>query len=195
MFKKTMTAVACSLSLLSATAASAAGWTVDSDASVLGFGSIKGNTTGEAHTISGVAGKVAADGTATLTLDLTTIQTNIDIRNERIGEHIFKGAANATLTAAIDLEAMEGLAVGEYMVTEVEGDLALIGEPLPVYLDMFIMRTADDQVIATSNSMLFISTEELGIDAGIDVLKALANLDGITRSFPVTMRFVFNADA
>jgi len=65
---------------------------------------------------------------------------------------------------------MEGLAVGEYMVTEVEGDLALIGEPLPVYLDMFIMRTADDQVIATSNSMLFISTEELGIDAGIDVL-------------------------
>lgn len=194
MFTKILTTAACALTL-SASGAFAESWTIDSDASVLGFGSVKKDTVGEAHTISGVSGTVAADGTATIALDLTSVQTNIDIRNERIGEHVFKGEVTATLTAAIDMDAMTALAVGEYMVTEVEGDINLLGAQTPVYLDMFIMRTAEDQVLATSNSMLFVPTADLGIDAGIDMLKQLADLPGITRTFPVTMRFIFNADA
>lgn len=190
--KHVLTAAACALF---ATTATAGGWTVDSDASVLGFGSIKKDTIGEAHTISGVTGTVAADGTANIVLDLTTVQTNIDIRNERIAEHVFNGAGTANLVAQIDMDAVNGLKVGEHTVMEVEGDLDLLGLQTPVFLDMFIMRTAEGQVLATSNSMLFVGTDEIGIDAGIDTLMQLADLPGITRAFPVTMRFVFNADA
>lgn len=189
-----LTTAACAFSLL-ATSVAAESWTVDSDASIVGFGSIKKDTIGEAHTISGVSGTVTADGTATIALDLATVQTNIDIRNERIAEHVFKGAGTANLIAQIDMEAVGKLGVGEYMVTEVDGNLDLLGLLTPVFLEMFVMRTAEGQVIATSNSMLFVGTDEIGIDAGIDTLMQLADLPGITRAFPVTMRFVFNADA
>lgn len=189
----TLTA-ACALSAF-ASAATAGTWTIDSEASVLGFGSIKSDMIGEAHTISGVSGTVAEDGTASIALDLTTMNTNIDIRNERIGEHVFKGAATANLTAQIDMEAVSDLAVGEHMVMEVDGDLSLLGQETPVYVEMFIMRTGEGQVLATSQSMMFVGTDEIGIDAGIDVLQELASLDSITRAFPVTMRFLFNADA
>lgn len=193
MIKALMTSAACAI-CLAATSVAAETWTLDSDASVVGFGSIKNNTVGEAHTISGVSGTVAADGTVNVALDLTTVQTNIDIRNERIGEHVFASETTATLTASVDIAAMDALGVGEHMVTEVEGDLNLLGNAVPVYLDMFIMRTGEDQVLATSQSMLFVSTEDAGIDAGIDMLQELASLSSITRTFPVTLRFLFNAD-
>jgi len=41
---------------------------------------------------------------------------------------------------------------------------------------------------------LFVATDELGVDAGIDALQEIAGLDSITRSTPVTMRFMFTAD-
>ena len=194
MINQFLTSAACAI-CLTATSVAAESWIMDGDASVVGFGSVKKDTIGEAHTISGVSGTVTADGTVNVTLDLTSVQTNIDIRNERIGEHVFASETTAMLTATVDMAALEALNVGEHMVTEVEGDLTLLGNAIPVYLDMFIMRTADGQVLATSNSMLFVSTEEAGIDAGIDMLMQLADLPGITRTFPVTMRFLFNADA
>ena len=36
-----------------------------------------------------------------------------------------------------------------------------------------------------------LTTEDLGIDAGIDTLQELASLESITRVTPVTLRFVF----
>ncbi|MBB5722584.1 polyisoprenoid-binding protein YceI [Loktanella ponticola] len=180
-------------SLFMATTAAAETWTMDSGASVVGFGSVKSNSIGEAHTLNVTSGTVADDGTVNVQLDLASIQTNIDVRNERIGEFVLADETSAQLTASVDTEAMNALGVGEHMITEVEGDLTLLGNDIPVYLDMFIMRTAEDQVLVTSNSMLFVSTEEAGIDAGIDTLMELASLSDITRTLPVTLRFIFNA--
>jgi hypothetical protein len=48
--------------------------------------------------------------------------------------------------------------------------------------------------MASSESMIMMSTEELGINAGIDTLMALAKLPSITRVSPITLRFVFELD-
>ena len=171
----------------------AADWALDPATSVVSFGSIKNDYIGEAHTFSGLEGKVTSDGMATISIDLTSVNTNIDIRNERMGEHVFQGATTADIIAEVDMEAFEGLAAGESMTMELVGDLKLLGEEVPVYLDMFVLRVSDSQVMASTNTATFLSTEDLGIDAGIDVLQGLANLDSITRVSPVTMRFMFNA--
>jgi polyisoprenoid-binding protein YceI len=168
---------------------------LDGDQSIVAFGSVKKDNIGEAHSFQNLSGTVAPDGTAQVEIDLTSVQTNIDIRNERIGEHVFGGAATAMLKASIDMDEMATLGVGESLVTEIDGDLALLGQEIPVYLDVFVMRTTDDQVLVTTNSMLYVSTEEAGIDPGIDKLMELADLPGITRTFPVTMRLVFDAKA
>ncbi len=187
--------MAISLGMLASTGAIAETWTLDSDQSIVAFGSVKKDTIGEAHSFQRLSGKVATDGTAEVEIDLTSVQTNIDIRNERIGEHVFGGAATAMLKASIDMDEMAALGVGESLVTEIDGDLALLGQEIPVYLDVFVMRTTADQVLVTTNSMLYVSTEEAGIDPGIDKLMQLADLPGITRTFPVTMRLIFDAEA
>ncbi len=180
---------------LMSTAALADTWTLDSDRSVLGFGSIKNDDTGEAHVFQRLSGSVNDDGQAVIDIDLTSVETNIDIRNERMQEHVFGPATTATLTAKVDMDQIAALRVGDSTVTEIEGDVGFLGQDIPVFLDVFIMRMSEDQVLVTTNSMLFVSTEEAGINAGIDTLMEIAGLDGITRTFPVTLRLIFDATA
>ncbi len=55
----------------------------------------------------------------------------------------------------------------------------------------FVIKLSDTKLLATTNDMIMLSTEELGINSGIDKLMELAKLPGITRVSPVTLRFMF----
>ena len=179
---------------LSTGMAMAGGWTLSAADSRLAFGSIKKDIVGEVHSFSGLSGKVADDGKATIDIDLTSVETNIDIRNERMTEHVFKNVATATINAEFDMAELDGLEVGETRVIYVEGTLSLLGAEVWMDMDMFVARLSEDRVIATTNDMLFLATEDAGIDAGVTKLMELAELPGITRTAPVTLRLVFDAD-
>ena len=169
-------------------------WTLDGAASNVAFGSIKNDTVGEVHSFETLSGTVMPDGTATIEIALGSVQTNIDIRNERMIEHVFKGAPTATLTARIDMAEVNGLAVGETTVIDVEGMLSLVGAAVDIETEMFVARLSDSAVMVTTNDMVFLSTEDAEIDAGVTTLMELAGLSGITRTAPVTLRLVFTAD-
>ncbi|WP_299367550.1 YceI family protein [uncultured Tateyamaria sp.] len=179
---------------LGAAAAQADTWTLDGAASKLAFGSIKFNDLGEVHSFKSLDGTVGADGAVALGIDLASVETNIDIRNERMVEHVFKNAPRAAISAQIDMAAMEGMAVGESAVMEVEGDLSLLGVEVPLYGDMFVMRLSEDKVMVTTDSMLFLSTADAELDPGVDKLMELASLPNIVRAVPVTLRLMFDAD-
>ncbi len=182
------------LAIIFAGMANAETWTLDGEASYLAFGSIKKDKIGEVNSFSGLKGTVDADGKADVTIDLTTLETNIDIRNERMLEHVFKGAGEAQLTAQLDMDEVKGLAVGEMAIVDVEGALSLLGVSTELDLEMVVVRLAENKVMALSNDMVFVGTEELGVTAGIDKLMELAKLPGITRTSPVTLRLVFTSD-
>ncbi|MEM7439283.1 MAG: YceI family protein [Pseudomonadota bacterium] len=168
-------------------------WTFDSSNSRISFGSVKQGDIGESHGLSGIKGTVSADGAVTATIDLSTVDTDIDVRNERMIKHVFKNAPDAKLTATLDMDALKAMAPGDTTTILVEGALEFLGEEIPLDVDMFVMRATGDKVVAVSDGMVYLSTEELGINAGIDMLKEIAGLDSITRATPVSIRFVFNA--
>ncbi|GGX42414.1 hypothetical protein GCM10007385_07580 [Tateyamaria omphalii] len=179
---------------LAATTVHADSWTLDGGASKLAFGSIKFNDTGEVHSFSSIDGTVAEDGSVTLGIDLSSVETNIDIRNERMVEHVFKNAPRASISAQIDMAAMEAVAVGDSTVMEVEGNLDLLGVEVPMYGDMFVMRLTENKVMVTTDSMMFLSTADAEIDPAVDKLMELASLPNIVRAVPVTLRLMFDAD-
>ncbi|MEM6477517.1 MAG: YceI family protein [Pseudomonadota bacterium] len=182
------------LAFVSAAAAAHAGsWTLDGESSMVGFGSVKSDVIGESHSFSGLSGTVEEDGSVNITLNLATVNTNIDIRNERMQEHVFKMAPSAQLMAEVDMDAMEALSVGATMMTVVEGTLMFLGQEVFVDLPVVAARLSDEQVLIMSDGVTYLSTEELGIDAGIDTLMGLAGLERIDRAVPVTVRFMFNA--
>ena len=169
----------------------AADWTLNADASRLAFGSIKKNIIGEVHNFDGLSGSVNTDGVAAIEIDLASVETNIDIRNERMAEHVFKFAPKAMSTAQLDMEALSAMEAGQSEVMDVEAVLSLLGVETEFYTEVFVMRTSEKSVLVTSNDMIFLTSEELEIEEGVSKLQELAELPGITRAAPVTLRFVF----
>ena len=109
-------------------------------------------------------------------------------------EHVFANAATATVTAQIDMSELDSLDPGEATSIETEGTLTLLGTETVLDATFFVMRLSETQTLVTTNGMVMLSTEDAGIDAGIDTLQKLASLDSITRVSPVTMRLIFNSD-
>ena len=174
--------------------AAAETWTLNGDMSNIAFGSVKNEYNGEVHRFSTLSGSVDAQGQVVVSVPLTSVETMIDIRNERMRELVFKNSPTATVSATVDMVALDKLGVGESMVTETEGTLSLLGQEVAIYSDLFVIRVGEDKVMVTTDGMLMLATDELGVDAAIDQLQDIAGLDSITRVSPVTVRLVFDSD-
>lgn len=182
--------VAAALSLVALPAA-ADDWVLSGENSRLAFGSVKKDTIGEIHEFQSLAGTVK-DGMAEITIDLTSLETYADIRNTRMAEHVFMMAPSAKFSAELDMDMLEAMAVGDTAVIDFDGTLSLLGQDVEVFTELFVARMSDDRVMVTTNDMVWLSTDELGVDAGVDKLKELAELSSITRAVPFTVRMVFD---
>lgn len=183
------TACALALAATPALADGHANWAT-SDATVA-FGSVKKGTIGEVHHFEDVSGTVSEGGEVTLTIDLSSVETYIDIRNERMLEHVFASIGSAELSGEVDMDDINELAIGETEVVDFEGAVTLGAVSADVEAEMLVARLAEDRVLVTTADFIMLSTADLGIDAGIDKLKELASLPGITRATPITVRAVF----
>ncbi len=174
--------------------ATADSWTLNADASRIAFGSVKKDTVGEVHSFEGLSGTVGADGAAEIEIDLSSVETLIDIRNERMVEHVFKNAPKAMLNAQIDMAEVSALAVGASTVVDATGNVELAGNVLELDAELFVLRVSESQVLVSTNDMIMLSIADMGLTAGIDKLMELAKLPSITRVSPVTLRLVFDMD-
>lgn len=176
----------------SAMAGGHAAWKSVGDESLIAFGSVKKDVVGEVHTFGDVSGTVSETGDVAIAIQLGSVETNIDIRNERMIEHVFKGMdAVAELTGSVDMDDVSELEVGATTVTDFEGTLSLAGVTSDVETELFVARLAEDRVLVTTSDILMLSTDDIGVNAGVDKLMELASLPGITRVSPATIRMVF----
>ncbi|NQY60597.1 YceI family protein [Cognatishimia sp.] len=169
-----------------------AAWKSIGDESLIAFGSVKKDVVGEVHTFGDVSGTVSEGGDVAIAIQLASVETNIDIRNERMIEHVFKGMdAVANLTGSVDMDDVNDLAVGATTVTDFEGTLSLAGVASDIETELFVARLSEDRVLVTTSDILMLSTADIGVNAGVDKLMELASLPGITRVSPATVRMVF----
>lgn len=127
-FKSIMAAVTLStLATASFATEAVRGWTVDPAMSLVAFGSIKNDYAGEMHRFSDVTGTVDQKGNVAITVGLASLETMIDIRNERMAEFVFQNAPSAQITAELDMAALAALPVGDATTLETYGTLNLLG--------------------------------------------------------------------
>ena len=168
-------------------------WSVDADASSLSYVSVKSGEIAEANSFSGLSGTVAADGTAVVEIDLATVETKVDIRNERMREIFFEVAnyPTATVTAQLDPTAFEALEVGKSMLHPLKAKLTVKGVEAPIDTNVTVTRTAENRVLVTSVEPVIVYADALELTDGLAQLQEIAGLPSITPAVPVTFRIAF----
>ena len=168
-------------------------WTVQGDASRLSFVTVKGGQVAEAHTFSDLSGTVTEDGEAEVSIGLASVQTNVDIRNERMQEFLFETATypTATVTATIDPALFTALKTGETTVQPLTATLDLHGVQGEITGDVAVTRIAVDKVQVETVTPIIVDAASFGLDTGVEKLGELAGLDSITGQVPVSFSLVF----
>ena len=196
-FRKLISGCAAALALVAFSTAVKAGghgpsWALVGDESKVAFGSIKLDAVGESHRFTKLTGEVNDNGVASIEIDLTSVSTGIEIRDTRMNRHVFDATGpTGTLTATIDPKFMNDLEPGATRVVDVAGQLMLGEKTIDINTSMFIAKLSAEKVMVTTDEMVMVGAEALGITAGVDKLMELAKLPSIARVVPVTLRFVF----
>lgn len=173
------------LSLLAGTAA--AGWTLDGEQSRLNFASTKTETTSEIHSFKNLNGSISDKGTATLEIDLTSVDTGIEIRDQRMNKYFFETEKFANATATIEL-GEEGIKPG---VHDVVAKLSLHGMEQDVPAKVMVTEKDDTLTIVTVAPVMIHSTD-FGLDGGIAMLAKLAQLSSINKAVPTAFLLTFS---
>lgn len=183
------------VALLSLCAGAAADWTLVPEDSSLGFVSTKNGRIVEGHQFTGLAGSVSGSG-AELIVDLSTVDTLIPIRDERMRELLFEVADHprARFRAAVEPGTVEALAVGESVRLDVAGELDLHGAVQPLRATLLVTRAAEDRVTVATTRPVVLSADAFALGAGIQRLREIAGLDSITPMVPVSFALGFARD-
>ena len=168
-------------------------WALDPAGSRLSYVSIKAGEVAEANRFDTLSGTVAEDGTASLDIDLASVNTGVDIRNERMREIFFGVAENpkATVTAKLDPAAFAGLAVGQSLTRPLKATVTIKGATGDVETEVLVTRVSDDRVTVVPTAPIIITTDMFGLTDELGELRALAQLPSITPAVPVTFTLTF----
>ena len=168
-------------------------WSVDAAASSLSYVSVKSGEIAESNSFSGLSGAVTPDGAANLQIDLATIETKVDIRNERMRDIFFEVADNptASVTAEIDPAAFDTLGVGESLTQPLKATLNVKGVEAPVETQVSVTRTGENGVLVTSVEPVIVYADALELSDGLATLQELAGLPSITPVVPVSFSIAF----
>lgn len=171
----------------------ATGWQLDNPASRVSFISTKAKDVAEVHRFTELSGTVSETGSVTLAINLASVDTMIDIRNERMRHMLFEITQypEAILSGQLDLEPIQALHTGESLDLNQEFLLNLHGLESAVIAELRITRLASNQLQVASIKPVVIGASTFGLAAGVEMLREAAGLPGISLAVPVSALLVF----
>ena len=182
------------LSALCVMAPAQADWALN-DSSRIGFVSIKNNSIGENNAFERVSGSISASGEVSLSVDLSSVETGIGIRNERLQKMLFEVASfpTATIDAALSDSQIAALKAGGAQTESVAVSISLHGKTVSKTANLSV-SVSDGGVRVTTTQPIVITAQEFGLEAGVAALQQIAGLNAISRSIPVTVDLRLTAD-
>ncbi|MBU3020341.1 YceI family protein [Aestuariibacter sp. A3R04] len=169
-----------------------AAWTLDTDASSLNFLTTKNAQVTEVHSFDRLQGNVSDEGKLTVTVPLSSVNTNIDIRDTRMQEMLFETSSypNATFSATVPDELIS-MAAGQSKTTSVEGEINLHGVTAPATFQVVVNKLNDNTLTVATTAPTVISASSFKLEGGVKALQDVAKLNSITLAVPVTFSVAF----
>lgn len=179
--------------LLAASFTTSAAWQVDSTQSSLDFVSVKNDIIAETHQFTQLSGQWQADGSVSITIPVSSLQTHIPIRDERIWEFVLNAQQYPaiTATAKVTPETVSKLAVGQSATLETSIGLTVLTETLPLNAKVKVTKLTNSAILVSTVAPVMLNTDNLKLTSGIKKLQEIAGLNSISPVVPVTFSVTF----
>jgi len=172
------------------------GYVLDAQNSSLFFVTTRRTHDIESHFFTDLYGSISAEnGEATLGINLNSVETGVDLRNERIRNFLFETdvfSNEAVITLPVDLDGLSSQNIGSTQVQSVSATMNLHGVSAVIDTELTVTRLSDSTIMVQNVSPILIGAEDYDLVDGVEVLRNLANLPIISYSVPVNFTLLFN---
>lgn len=164
-----------------------ADWRVTEKSSI-SYVSLKNNAVAENNRLTGLTGGIDADGTLSVSIDLASVETGVDIRNQRMAELFFEVARfpQAQITGKVSDDQLAALLAGEVIDTAIPLTLDLHGVSATLTAKLRAYQVADTLYV-NSTEPLLLQTAQFDLLGGVEALRNIAGLKAIAQVVPVTV--------
>jgi polyisoprenoid-binding protein YceI len=190
--------VACSTSPTST--ASAQNWAIDSSQSTLNFVTTKAGQQGvagisETQVFKRYSGGVDEAGKISLNIDLASVDTGVEIRDERMRTMLWnvKATPQATFTAQLPADLLKAIGGASSQTIELNGQLQMAGQTKPVVASVRVSKLASNQILVVTRQPILINANDYGLRPGVEALRDVMGLNFLAGSAPVSFNLLLNA--
>jgi polyisoprenoid-binding protein YceI len=169
-------------------------WTLDSTASSLYYVTSKAGAVSEVNTFGGLSGGIADDGTATLTIDLASVNTAVEIRDQRMRDIAFKVGEfpSASITVKVQAAALDALPPGTLNLANHTATVSLHGMNAEIVTELHIVKLDADTLLIQLAKPLLVNAGTFGLAEAVEELRTIANLPSINPNVVVDFTLVYN---
>jgi PKD repeat protein len=172
-------------------------YSLDPMASTVYFVSTKKTHVIESHTFTNISGNVSDLGSAKLVIDLNSVDTNNLTRDERMKNMLFETAvfSEATVTVALDPTTYANQSIGTTQTQSLNATVDLHGVSTLLSVEVLVSKLTDSTLLVQNVAPVLLNTTDYNLNAGVEALRAVANLSVISYAVPVNFNLVFNKTA
>jgi polyisoprenoid-binding protein YceI len=180
--------------------ASAQNWAIDSSQSTLNFVTTKAGQQGvagisETQVFKRYSGGVDQAGKISLNIDLASVDTGVEIRDERMRTMLWnvKATPQATFTAQLPLDVLTAVGGASSQTIELNGQLQMAGQSKPVVASVRVSKLASNQILVVTRQPILINANDYGLRPGVEALREVMGLNFLAGSAPVSFNLLLNA--
>ncbi len=168
-------------------------WALNNAASTVDFISIKNDQVAESHHFKQLQGSISKNGTASVTIALTSVETMIPIRNERMQSMLFEVEKfpQAIVSTAIEFNRISGMKAGQSFVQPAKLELSVHGQQHQLDAELRVVKLRKNKLLITTVKPIIVNAADFALGKGVEALKNVAKLTSISTAVPVTVSLVF----
>jgi polyisoprenoid-binding protein YceI len=190
----------CNITSDKATTSAANPWQVDINQSSISFVTLKSGTAGvggvsEIQTFNKFSGSLDPQGQIRFDVDLASVNTGIEIRDQRMKTMLWNitAAPKASFVAKLDATAMAKLSESRPSDFEVNGMLSMAGKTTPIVAKLRASRLSSGSIIVATSTPIIVNANDFGLKAGVEALREVVGLNFLASTAPVTFFLVLHA--
>ncbi len=162
------------------------GFKLNSQLSHISIITTKNSKISEVSEFKSISGSISSTNYLSVSIDLTSLETNIPIRNQRISQYLFETSLYPKAEIHTQLKQSD-LSKGTHEITF---DVDLHGLSGIMTAEFRVFEESNKKII-TLNKPLIINANMFALEKGITTLKNIAKLQNISFSVPVNLVLVF----
>lgn len=167
-------------------------WVLNNQASELNFITTKNASKTEIQTFKNLKGKIAGTQVS-MTVDLSSVDTGIEIRDERLRTLFFNLVKFPTATVIMDIKKNDiyPMKPGQIKNLELDADITIQGITKIYPVKLQVVELDKNQRLVFSSQPVIVNLQDFELLAGVNKLREIAKLKSINAAVPVTFSLLF----